>query len=625
MNRTVTCLNVLCFASLVLSDVARGEAPYNVAWSRQIGTTDTDQSFGVAVDAAGNAYISGWTYGSLGGPNAGGADAFLSKYDGAGNFLWSRQVGTTDNDESHGVAVDAAGNAYISGRTQGSLGGPNLNPPTYDAFLSKYDGGGNLLWSRQFGTTNNDKSNGVAVDASGNAYISGFINSRAIEETADAFLAKYDGAGNLIWSRSIGTTDTDQSEGVAVDAAGNAYISGWTQGSLGGPFAGFNDAFLTKYDGAGNHLWSRQIGTISSDQSYSVAVDAAGNAYISGETRDIGGPTAGREDAFLSKYDNGGNLLWSRQIGTTDLDLSYGVAVDAAGNAYISGYTFGGLVGPNAGVIDAFLTKYDGAGNLLWSRQIGTTGGDASNGVAVDATGNAYISGTTFGSLGGPNAGGDDAFLVKFAPPIVSTYEGNRNEGFTVIKDVDDETIARGWHKRFVNVGTENPGTTTIPRRVPVPILEIFTNDSSQTWTGWHEEVLSTTVRNGVDGYPEFLIRGGSVFVYRNNQQLIEHVDYSLVVEPYFNEVSAEGDWRSVSILLEPHAAIQPGDTFRINQDIFHVFNVSDGWIANKAAVIAQGPLVESVPEPSSFVVAALAGIVLLPFRSRGWHRLSTA
>src|SRR5262245_5844744 len=119
MNRIIATLVVLCGVVLLRSTVAQGEAPYNVDWSRQIGTATVDYSSGVAVDAASNAYISGYTYGDLGGPNSGDYDAFLSKYDGAGSLLWSHQIGTANTDWSHGVAVDAAGNAYFSGHTSG--------------------------------------------------------------------------------------------------------------------------------------------------------------------------------------------------------------------------------------------------------------------------------------------------------------------------------------------------------------------------------------------------------------------------------------------------------------------------------------------------------------------------
>ena len=111
--------------SLIAFTAAQAEEPYNVAWSRQIGTASDDRSLSVAADSVGNSYISGCTRGSLGGSNEGDYDAFLSKYDSAGNKLWSRQVGTARWDQSNSVAVDASGNAYISGRTWGSLGGPN--------------------------------------------------------------------------------------------------------------------------------------------------------------------------------------------------------------------------------------------------------------------------------------------------------------------------------------------------------------------------------------------------------------------------------------------------------------------------------------------------------------------
>jgi hypothetical protein len=338
--------------------VSRGEAPYTVAWSRQIGTSGGDTSRSVAVDAWGNAYISGYTNGSLGGTNEGLFDAFLTKYDASGNLLWSRQMGTTTYDRSYSVAVDASGNAYMTGVTSGSLGGTNAGGD--DAFLTKYDGSGNLLWSRQMGTSGGDYSNSVAVDASGNAYISGETGGAGPSAgSVDAFLIKYDGSGNLLWSRQIGTSSNEWSESVAVDASGNAYISGTTEGSLGGANAGRQDVFLVKYDGSGNLLWSRQMGTTTEQYSWSVTVDALCNAYISGWTQDsFVGPSAGVSDAFLIKYDGSGNLLWSQQIGTSSDDWSFSVAVDALCNAYITGWTYGSLGGTNAGYSDAFLVKF---------------------------------------------------------------------------------------------------------------------------------------------------------------------------------------------------------------------------------------------------------------------------
>jgi len=242
--------------------------------------------------------------------------------------------------------------------------------------------------------------------------------------TALAFVASPAGAEapyDLAWTRQLGTSAYDVSFGVAADAAGNVFISGTTRGSLGGqPNAGYGDAFVAKYDASGKLLWTRQLGTSGDDDSCGVAADAAGNVFISGETSgNLGGqPNAGGYDAFVAKYDASGKLLWTRQLGTSARDVSFGVAADADGNVFISGETSGSLGGPKAGNADAFVAKYDASGNLLWTRQLGTFAGDVSYGVAADAAGNVFISGFTWGSLGGqPNAGVDDVFVAKLKAP----------------------------------------------------------------------------------------------------------------------------------------------------------------------------------------------------------------
>ena len=409
---------------LVLAPAAMAEDPYQVAWTAQIGTSSHDYSYSVAVDASGNSYISGYTYGVLGSSSAGSDDAFLTKFDSLGNEVWTTQIGSSTLDRSYSVAVDGSGNSYISGYTRGVIGSSSAG--FYDAFLTKFDSLGDKVWAQQIGTTSIDASYSVAVDAAGNAYISGQtlgVLGSPNAGSSDAFLTKFDSLGNKVWTSQIGTSSDDRSYSVAVDGSGNSYISGFTQGDLGGTNAGGMDAFLTKFDSLGDEVWSSQIGTSGEDWSWSVAVDGSGNAYISGSAYgDLGDSHAGGRDAFLTKFDTLGNEVWSSQIGTPGDDHSYSVAVDGSGNAYISGSTYGDLIEPgsSAGGDDAFLTKFDSLGNEVWTQQIGTSGNDYSRSVAVDAAGNAYISGYTSGDLGGTNAGGNDAFLVKFEPPAVT-------------------------------------------------------------------------------------------------------------------------------------------------------------------------------------------------------------
>ena len=289
---------------IALSTAAHAANAQDLLWTRQIGTSGRDIGHSVAVDSAGNAYITGWTYGSLGGPNVGGDDVFLIKFGASGTLLWTRQLGTSEFEWGYSVAVDSAGNAYITGHTGGSLGGPNAGGLDY--FLAKYDASGVLLWTHQAGTSASEQSNGVAVDSAGNAYVTGrTFGSLGGHNVGgeDAFVAKYDTSGTLLWTRQFGTSQYDCAWGVAVDGAGNAYITGETAGSLGGLNAGFTDAFLAKYDASGTLLWTRQFGTSARDYAWCVAVDSAGSAYISGNTLgSLGGPNAGDYDAFLIKY-----------------------------------------------------------------------------------------------------------------------------------------------------------------------------------------------------------------------------------------------------------------------------------------------------------------------------------
>jgi hypothetical protein len=406
---------------------AFAEAPYQTAWIRQLGSANADYGIGMSADGLGNVFLSGHTSGDLGGPNAGPRDAFVAKYDAAGNHLWTRQFGTAADDYGCFVSADGVGGVYITGSTTGSLGGPSAGG--YDVFLSKYDTGGNLLWGRQFGTAVTDYGGGVCADLVGNVYVSG-VTAGSLEGanagSYDAFLRKYDSAGNHLWTRQFGTAASEYGGAdVSADHQGNAYVSGCTYGSLGGPNAGSGDSFVGKFDAAGNRIWLTQIGSADLDSAALVSADPLGNVYIGGHTYgDLGGTNAGNADAFVSKLDAAGNVLWTRQLGTAAYEgnTTFGLSADSLGNVFISGNTGGSLGGPNAGGDDAFLAKFDTQGKHLWTYQFGTSSGDGGWRLSADALGNLYMAGTTWGgSLGGPNAGGPDAFVAKFVAPEPST------------------------------------------------------------------------------------------------------------------------------------------------------------------------------------------------------------
>ncbi|MFH1227028.1 MAG: SBBP repeat-containing protein [Planctomycetota bacterium] len=390
-------------------------------WTKQLGTASADEGYAVAVDTAGNIYVTGPTFGGLDGNiNAGDSDLFLVKYDSAGVKQWTRQSGTASDDCVFGIAVDTAGNIYVTGYTFGELDG-NTSAGLNDFFLIKYDSSGVKQWTRQSGTALNDSARSVAVDTVGNIYVAGRtdggLDGNPYAGGGDFFLVKYDSSGVKQWTRQSETASYEEALAVAVDTAGNIYVTGYTSG--GNANAGETDLFIVKYDSFGVKQWTSQLGTASNDRAQSVAVDTAGNIYVTGYTEGglDGNTNAGYSDSIVVKYNAQGVKQWTGQLGTSDYESATGVAADASGNIYVTGYTNGGLDGnTNPGEVgDFFLVKYDSSGVKQWTRQSGTASDDVAFGVAVDTAGNIYVTGYTKGGLdGNTNAGSADLFMVKY-------------------------------------------------------------------------------------------------------------------------------------------------------------------------------------------------------------------
>ena len=224
-------------------------------------------------------------------------------------------------------------------------------------------------------------------------------------------------AQGIEWTRQFGTSEFDRAQVVSADASG-IYVFGATGGTLPGQTsAGGNDVFVRKYDAAGNEVWTRQFGSASSDEALGISVDASG-IYVSGDTAGTlpGQTSAGDFDAFVRKYDADGTEVWTRQFGTSNVDLAAKISIDASG-IYVAGFAGGTLPGQtSAGGTDGFVRKYDADGTEVWTLQFGTSSVEFTVGISVAASG-IYVAGGTAGTLPGQaaNAGDFDAFVVKIA------------------------------------------------------------------------------------------------------------------------------------------------------------------------------------------------------------------
>ena len=369
-------------------------------WIATLGGATYDDAESIAVDSSGNVYIVGQTDSQ----GAGSYDALLAKYNASGTLQWQRVLGGATEDYAQSIAVDSSGNVYIAGNTQSQGAGGQ------DALIAKYNTSGTLQWQRVLGGASNDMAAGIAVDSSGNVYIAGYTQSQGAGGY-ETLIAKYNTSGTLQWQRILGDTNADYANGIAVDSSGNVYIAGITA-SQGAPGS---DALIAKYDTSGTIQWQRILGSSVQASAGGIAVDSSGNVYIVGFTE-----VSFYLDILVAKYDTSGTLQWQRTLGSptsTDNNFGLGIAVDSSGNVYITGYT----PYQSAGVNDALIVKYNTSGTLQWQRILGGTGNDGGTGIAVDSSGNVYISGFT-----SQGAGSFDALIAKLPGDgsLTGTYGG---------------------------------------------------------------------------------------------------------------------------------------------------------------------------------------------------------
>jgi len=357
-----------------------------LVYSTYLGGSAGENGCGIAVDATGSAYVTGGTT-STDFPTQspyqatlqGVGDAFVTKLTPGGDALsYSTYLGGNGTDVGYRIAVDGAGSAYVTGVTT------STNFPTQSAYQAAYQGGwdggwdafvtklrpaGNaLVYSTYLGGSGDDYSGGIAVDATGSAYVTGYTQSTNFPTQSpyqaahqggwDAFVTKLTPAGNaLVYSTYLGGSDFDWGSGIAVDAAGSAYVTGATTSTdfpTQSPYqatyhGGDCDAFVTKLMPAGNALfYSTYLGGSGQENGKEIAVDAAGSAYVTGSTNSTNFPTQspyqaknqGHNDVFVTKLTPAGNALsYSTYLGGSSNDYASGMAVDAAGSAYVTGYT----------------------------------------------------------------------------------------------------------------------------------------------------------------------------------------------------------------------------------------------------------------------------------------------
>ena len=342
--------------------------------------------------------------------------------DNEATSYWIKQWGTGEGDSVHSLAIDSSGNMFVTGYTVGSFEG-YTNVGKGDAFLTKWNSDGIKAWTKQWGSPLNDYGQSVAVDREGNVFVTGntadSLDGHTSAGAKDAFLIKWNSDGKKAWTKQWGSPLHDYGESVVIDRDGNIFVIGNTYGNLdGNTNVGTMDIFLTKWNSDGTKAWTKQWSSPSDDPVRSVAIGSYGNIFVTGDTfGDLDGNTnAGANDIFLIKCNTAGTKVWTKLWGTSEYDYGRSVAVDSSGNIFVTGSTYGDLDGNvNAGTHDIFLTKWNADGTKAWTKLWGTPACDSAGSVAIDSSGNVFVAGATNSDLDGQkNAGSYDVFLTKW-------------------------------------------------------------------------------------------------------------------------------------------------------------------------------------------------------------------
>jgi len=499
------------------------------SWAESDGGPSSEYANSVCTDASGNVYVTGTFQGetmtigdiTLYNTAEGSLDIFLAKYDQTGSVIWAINEGGGGADYAYGISTDPQGNVIVSGYFRSDtffigtaeFDNNSEHPNCVDIFLVKYDSDGNFLWAKSPEGPGCEHAKSVATDSQGNIYMVGYYWQNAITFGAqtlnnpnnqqDGFLTKYDSDGNEVWAKRIGGADIDLCEDVFVDIEDNILVTGTFENSaqfgdnmvVSPNDAAYQEIFAAKFDSDGNNIWAECAevpfyGNYASGNG--IASDAEGNVYITGYFQyslafgEDSLSTSGNIGIFLAKYDSSGSPLWGRTSGGTDHNYGLDVCVDTEGRVFLAGYFSSGFVnfGPfpllnsNTGYNEAFIAAYDSDGNAIWASSMGGQDEDYGMNLAAGLNNEVYLAGyfssysLDFSDNTIINSGSHDFYLAKlsydaslnterfdesdeigvFPNPFSSTVNF-LSDGFSTI-EIYDASLRKVWEKQFTNLAT---------------------------------------------------------------------------------------------------------------------------------------------------------------------------
>ncbi len=670
-----------------------------LAYSTYLGGNALDEGRAIAVDAAGEAYLTGYTMstnfpttpGAFETQPAGTADVFVGKLNDSGTALvYATYLGGSGADEGWGIAVNAAGNAFITGDTT------SRDFPTTRTAFQRQPGGGvssafvaelnatgsALVYSTYLGGSRDDHGRGIALNSAGRALVAGYTASPDFPTTAgvfqtrlaggtNAFVVQLNAAGTgLVYGTYLGGGANDYAYAIAVGTAGNAFITGaatsgnfpTTAGVVQGTPAGGTDAFVAKLNATGTALtYATYLGGSGNDEGTAVAVDSGGRAFVTGDTNSADFPTtrrafqsqpAGGYDAFVTELNAAGAVLtYSTYLGGSADDFGTGIALDAAGQAYVIGDTLSGdfpttadATQPTAqGRQDAFVVELSAGGAALaYATYLGGSADDFGTGIAVDAAANAYVVGytssanfpTTPGAVQTRRGSAPDAFVaeVSSADPAVQFQVTVSNAtpvagtAFTLtVTALDASGLPATGYRGTVHF-TADDGAATLPDDYTFTAADrgTYTVDGVVLRTAGGQTITATdTAADGLSGAADLIVASAPAAVLSLTTNVASVTAGHTVrltvaaLDPYGN-VATGYRGRITFASSDPQSTLPADFLFRAATNGVHTFTAVRLETAGGQVISATDPVHPSIAGTAALTVrpAPVSGFLVTGFPS---------
>ncbi len=426
-----------------------------LSWNTFLGGSGDDLGYALTVDSIGNVYVCGYSSISWGSPvrshfGSGNYDGFVAKLDNSGNLTWNTFLGGSGTDVVNDIKLDNNGNILICGYSTATWGSPVRSYTSgSDGYAAKLNSSGVLQWNTFQGGSSSDVEYAIGTDASGNIYLGGYSQTswgspiRSFSSGTDGTAVKLNSSGVLQWNTFLGTTSNDYIYSIAVTGSGDTYLAGISNSTWGSPVRSYSsgiDACVVKLNTSGTLQWNTFLGGTGSDYArYDIAIDGSSNIYISGNSlANWGSPVrayttgTGTGDAFVVKLNSSGSLQWNTFLGGSTDEAAYSLAINNSGEILVAGYSAGTWGSPEESYssgIDCFAARLNNSGALQWNTFIGGSGDQYAYNVALDNSGNVYLSGYSNGTWGAPvrsfSGGTYDALVAKIgniALPVELLY-----------------------------------------------------------------------------------------------------------------------------------------------------------------------------------------------------------